>query len=116
MMQAEQKIEESLGFREFAKLYRFAGIGQVLVMLDLNPDGEPDAEIRLYFDPGVDALGVCSSALGFTDMDEFDAAEKAEEAFKHITPEAAKAIAEKTISSIREMFDNCEREEGSGDE
>ncbi len=43
--------------KQFAKLFEFEGLGQVLVMLDRGDDGP---EVRLYFKP--DGLGVCSVA------------------------------------------------------
>lgn len=43
--------------KQFAKLFEFEDLGQVLVMLDRGDDGP---EVRLYFKP--DGLGVCSVA------------------------------------------------------
>ncbi|EKF8202512.1 hypothetical protein PBR95_000485 [Pseudomonas aeruginosa] len=43
--------------KQFAKLFEFEDLGQVLVMLDRGDDGP---EVRLYFKPK--GLGVCSVA------------------------------------------------------
>ncbi|WP_426427357.1 hypothetical protein [Pseudomonas palmensis] len=45
---------------QFAKLFEFTDIGQVLVKLD---DGDDGPEVRTYFVP--DGLGVCSIAMTF---------------------------------------------------
>ncbi len=70
----------------FAKLY-WDGDKQILVMLD---EGDEGPEVRFFFKPP--GLGVCSSALIFTDDDAGNAWEKAEAAFANVDEQQATAL------------------------
>lgn len=57
----------------FCKLFETKEYGQILVMLE---DGDDGASVRFFFDPGVEVLGVCNIAIGFSASEEgWDAAE-----------------------------------------
>lgn len=87
---------------DFARLYRFNDLGQVLVMLDLNPDDEErEAEIRFHFDPKVEALGICSAAMCFEGT---DADEKAKRSFSRLTEADIQLFASETVRKTREIF------------
>lgn len=78
--------------KQFCKLYEHPEIGQILVKMDSDDDGDP--EIRFYFTP--DGLGVCSCALGFPDTDL--GYELQERAFEKIDEESA-------VSAVRSVLD-----------
>ena len=60
---------------QFAKLFEFEDLGQVLVKLD---DGDDGPEVRTYFVP--DGFGVCSIAMTFKPDYQDDKWAKAEKA------------------------------------
>lgn len=97
-------MDEVIKCREFAKLYRIAGLGQVLVVLDTSGDEKADALITFQFWPGVEGLGVCSTYLGFFDGENGDAVDKAEQAFSEVTAEKAGRIAGEATQKIREIW------------
>ncbi|MGK8912292.1 hypothetical protein ACRS9D_31270 [Pseudomonas aeruginosa] len=70
--------------KQFAKLFEFEDLGQVLVMLDRGDDGP---EVRLYFKP--DGLGVCSVACSNFPGDEDEQWEYAEKGLATVEPEEA---------------------------
>lgn len=102
-------MDKVIECREFAKLYRIAGLGQVLVVLDTNGDEEVDALITFQFLPGAEGLGICSTRLGFIDDKNEDAADKAEQAFGEVTEEMAGRVVGYTAQKLREVWG----EEGS---
>ncbi|EPZ0818876.1 hypothetical protein ACXJPO_000186 [Pseudomonas aeruginosa] len=67
--------------KQFAKLFEFEDLGQVLVMLDRGDDGP---EVRLYFKP--DGLGVCSVACSNFPGDEDEQWDYAERGSPRWTP------------------------------
>lgn len=77
---------------DFAKLFRFEGIGQVLVNLDEGDDGP---EVRIYFRP--EGLGICSTAFRFKEDENESEWDKAEKAFTLVDEEIAEGI-------VREML------------
>jgi hypothetical protein len=79
----------------FAKLFQFEDLGQVLVKLDEEESGP---EIRLYFQPP--GLGVCSSAFSYSDDQHGDAWDKAELAFETMCETRAHSI----VSELIEQF------------
>lgn len=87
---------------DFARLCRFDDIGQVLVMLDLNPDDEDrEAEIRFHFDPRVEALGICSASMCFEGA---DADKKATRSFSLLSDADIKLFASETVKKTRAIF------------
>ncbi|EOH9027157.1 hypothetical protein [Pseudomonas aeruginosa] len=76
--------------KQFAKLFEFEDLGQVLVMLDRGDDGP---EVRLYFKP--DGLGVCSVACSSFPGGEDEQWDHAEKGFATVDSEGAhKLVAE----------------------
>ncbi|MCK1825986.1 hypothetical protein MX655_10575 [Pseudomonas aeruginosa] len=73
--------------KQFAKLFEFEDLGQVLVMLDRGDDGP---EVRLYFKP--DGLGVCSVACSNFPGDEDEQWDYAEKGFATVDSEGAHKI------------------------
>ncbi|NWO05804.1 MAG: hypothetical protein HLX50_08955 [Alteromonadaceae bacterium] len=100
--------EQDIECREFAKLYRFVDLGQVLATLDTSGDEKADALITFQFWPGVEGLGVCSTYLGFIDDESEGAADKAEKVFSDLTPEMAERIVGETARKIRESWGGAE--------
>ncbi|MFJ2548567.1 hypothetical protein ACIOVF_19135 [Pseudomonas sp. NPDC087612] len=80
---------------EFAKLFEFEDLGQVLVKLD---DGDDGAEVRIYFVPK--GLGVCSVAMTFKADGQADQLGKAEKAFTLVDREKAHALVTDTLRTI----------------
>lgn len=80
---------------EFAKLFKFEDIGQVLVKLD---DGDDCPEVRFYFMPK--GLGVCSVAVSFKADNEDGEWEKAEKAFAMVDEAKARDLVENALKSI----------------
>ncbi|RQC61849.1 hypothetical protein [Pseudomonas aeruginosa] len=70
--------------KQFAKLFEFEDLGQVLVMLDRGDDGP---EVRLYFKS--DGLGVCSVACSNFPGDEDEQWDYAEKGLATLEPEEA---------------------------
>ena len=101
-------MDEAFECREFAKLYRFAGLGQVLVVLDTSGGEKADALVTFQFWPGVEGLGLCSTYLGFMDGESGAAADKAEKFFADLTAEAAERIAGETAQKIRDDWSLAE--------
>lgn len=82
----------------FAKLYE-TEIGQILVKMDSNPEGEP--EVRIYFEPR--ALGVCSLAVSFEESN--DGYDKQEAYFNAMTQEISlKHVKDIIKTTIGEAF------------
>lgn len=82
---------------QFAKLFEFADIGQVLVKKDT---GETQPEIRFYFQP--QNLGICSIAINFhgdTDEAQWEATDSA---FDILTETQAYEIVCDALQSIPE--------------
>lgn len=91
---------------DFAKLFRFDDVGQVLVKLDDSEDGP---EVRVYFQPK--GLGVCSTAFTFKPDDLEDENDKAEKAFDLIDEEKAHAIVTEVLKTIpSSLADLCEED------
>lgn len=88
--------------KKFAKLFETSQ-GQILVKLDSHDDtGEP--EVRFYFDPMHESLGVCSFSLGFP------ATDKGEEAAEAVFQDIQQSGAEKAVSEKRaEIHDMMNR-------
>ena len=85
--------------KQFAKVYETER-GQIVALRYVNSDDEP--AIVFMFDPGVDGLGVCQIALGFSDDDEgIDLRDKA---FDVIDQDGVEAAVFEQIDKIREMF------------
>lgn len=80
---------------EFARLFEFEDLGQVLVKLD---DGDDGAEVRIYFVP--EGLGVCSVAMTFKAGSQEDQWSKAERAFDMVDREKAHALVTDTLRTI----------------
>lgn len=114
-MQPEQKteLEESFECQEFAKLYRFAGIGQVVVMLQLDDDQNP--EVRFYFDPKVEGLALSSGSISWDN--EAHPWEKRKEVarsfFEKVGPEMAEGFVAKLVEEIGNVFSD---QEGAGND
>lgn len=84
--------------RKFAKLFDTA-IGQIVVM---RQSGDEGPELAFFFDPNIDALGVCQIKLGFSDDDE--GIDKANKAFDAVTEEGAIKVVSRQIEGIKSMF------------
>lgn len=93
--------------KDFAKLFTFPDIGQVLVTLDETDDHESNGpEVKFQFVP--EGLGVCAVRLSKFGSDEESAWKKAEDAFaavdeafayktaKHVCDGYVSALAEKS--------------------
>jgi len=78
----------------FAKLYG-EDKDQILVKMDSSENNK--AEVRFYFEP--DGLGVCSSALQYK-SDDPESWDKAENFFKEVTEEKARAFVNNIISKL----------------
>lgn len=76
---------------DFAKLYRFDDIGQVLVFLETNDEGAPS----LFFKVQPEGLGICSCSLNFKDSG--DGWDKAERAFADTDKARAEKVVRKSI-------------------
>ncbi|WP_395504679.1 hypothetical protein [Ectopseudomonas hydrolytica] len=82
--------------KQFAKLFDYSDIGQVLVKLDTNDQAE--AEVRFYFKP--ENLGICSVALsGFPGTDD-DQWQQAETGFNNIDAAAAHELVTATLKTL----------------
>lgn len=80
--------------REFAKIYEFEDIGQVLVKIDTNEYDAP--EVRIFCCPP--ELGVCNFAFSFEDSD--DGWVRAENLFGKMTEHDAYGLAEDTMELL----------------
>lgn len=78
--------------KQFAKLFQFESVGQVLVMLDSGDEGP---EIRFHFYPK--NLGVCAVTLGFNGEAAWDNAEKA---FTNVDAAHAEKIVSKALETM----------------
>ena len=90
----------------FAKLIN-TKFGQVLAKLDSGDDGP---EVRVFFNPGIEELGVCSVAFRFKDEDD----EKAKKLFDELTDEKLEAIAFKSIEQMQQSWMPEKTEDASG--
>jgi len=81
---------------DFAKLFHFDDIGQVLVKRDTDENGDP--EVRLYFEP--EGFGVCSTAFGFETDETEDESAKAERAFNMVDQERAEKIIRGVLKTL----------------
>lgn len=107
------ELEEPFECQEFAKLYRLAGIGQVVVMLQQDDDLNP--EVRFYFDPKVDGLGISTGSVAW-DNEAYPIEKRKEKArafFEKVGPETAEGFIGKLLEEIRAVFND---EEGSGND
>ncbi len=80
---------------QFAKLFEFEDLGQVLIKLD---DGDDGPEVRTYFVP--DGFGVCSIAMTFKPDEQDDKWAKAEKAFAMVDREKARILVDEALSKI----------------
>lgn len=80
---------------DFAKLFSFDDLGQVLVMLDSGDNG---AEVRIYFMPP--GLGVCAVNYSFHEGVDGSEWDKADRAFAMVDRERAEAIVRETLKTI----------------
>lgn len=91
---------------DFAKLFRFDDVGQVLIKLD---DGEDGPEVRVYFRPK--GLGVCSTAFTFKPDEHEDENDKADKAFEMIDENKARTIVTEVLKTIpSSLADLCEED------
>jgi hypothetical protein len=90
----------------FAKLIETER-GQVLAKLDSGDDGP---EVRVFFNPEVEGIGVCSMAFNFKDEDH----KKAKKLFDELTDKKLEAIAFKAMEQIRQSWMPEETEDISG--
>ncbi|HCF4284895.1 TPA: hypothetical protein NIE37_004643 [Pseudomonas aeruginosa] len=81
--------------KQFAKLFEFEDLGQVLVMLDRGDDGP---EVRLYFKP--DGLGVCSVACSNFPGDEDEQWDYAEKGLATVEPEEARDLVAEAMKVV----------------
>ncbi|HBO5663998.1 TPA: hypothetical protein L4592_005984 [Pseudomonas aeruginosa] len=81
--------------KQFAKLFEFEDLGQVLVMLDRGDDGP---EVRLYFKP--DGFGVCSVACSNFPGDEDEQWDYAEKGFATVDSEGAHKIVAEAMEVV----------------
>jgi hypothetical protein len=89
--------------KDFAKLFRFDDIGQVLVVLD-ESDAETRSgpELRFSFMTGNQMFGITQLITSFKDSDQgWDDAEKA---FDGLTEETVRKLIDPTISQVNSMF------------
>ena len=91
---------------DFAKLFKFDDIGQVLVKIDEEENG---VEVRVYFQPK--GLGVCSTAFNFKPTADKDENDVAEEVFESIDEEKAYKIVKGVLKTIpSSLADLCEED------
>ena len=83
---------------DFAKLFHFDEIGQVLLKLD---DGDEGPEVRIYFQP--ENLGVCSTAFNFAEDEKGTEWDKAEKAFALLDSEKVKSIVSNVLKDISKL-------------
>lgn len=81
--------------KQFAKLFEFEDLGQVLVMLDCGDDGP---EVRLYFKP--DGLGVCSVACSNFPGDEDEQWDHAEKGFTTVNSQGVHEIVAEAMKVV----------------
>lgn len=87
---------------DFAKLFQFEDMGQVLVKRDTDENGDP--EVRLYFEP--EGFGVCSTAFRFEADETEDESAKAEKAFDMIDQERAEKIIRGVMETLPKFGEN----------
>lgn len=97
------------GIKDFAKLFRFNDIGQVLVVLDSSDDETRSGpELRFSFMTGNEMLGITKLITSFTDDDKgWDDAEKA---FAKIDVDAIRKMIDPVIAQVAGMFKEEEAE------
>lgn len=84
---------------QFAKLFQYDDIGQVLVIIDQSVDNV-SPEVRFMFTaPG---LGVCAIKFNFPDTEE--GWDKAEECFSTASEQTAYEVVRPTIDKFAEAF------------
>lgn len=89
--------------KQFAKLFTFEDIGQVLVTIDETEEADQHGpEIKIAFKP--ENLGVCCVKLGKFGKDEDEAWDKGELAFETIDEAFAYKSAKKVIDQMSDMF------------
>ncbi|WP_426747237.1 hypothetical protein [Pseudomonas aeruginosa] len=81
--------------KQFAKLFEFEDLGQVLVMLDRGDDGP---EVRLYFKP--DGLGVCSVACSNFPGGEDEQWDHAEKGFTTVNSQGVHEIVDEAMKVV----------------
>ncbi|MES4685393.1 hypothetical protein ACSLV1_31870 [Pseudomonas aeruginosa] len=81
--------------KQFAKLFEFEDLGQVLVMLDR---GDRGPEVRLYFKP--DGLGVCSVACSNFPGDEDEQWDHAEKGFTTVNSQGVHEIVAEAMKVV----------------
>ena len=84
---------------DFAKLFHFDEIGQVLVKRDTDENGDP--EVRLYFEP--EGFGICSTAFGFEADETEDESAKAKRAFDMVDQERAEKIIRGAMETLPKL-------------
>lgn len=84
---------------DFAKLYRFEDIGQVLVVLDQNDECDPC--VRFSVMP--DDLGICSLAPSWPE--EEGGWDKAQKCFNDVTEESAYKMGKRILSSVTQFLE-----------
>ncbi|MGC3519569.1 hypothetical protein ACPTJI_32895, partial [Pseudomonas aeruginosa] len=92
---AANREKRGIPMKQFAKLFEFEDLGQVLVMLDRGDDGP---EVRLYFKPN--RLGVCSVACSNFPGDEDEQWDHAEKAFATVDSEGAHKLVAETMKVV----------------
>lgn len=85
--------------KQFAKLFETER-GQILVLRQDDDCGQP--EVRFFFDPNTEPLGVCSVALKFPDSDAGDAA--ANKTFAAAGIEGVKSVVFEQMDKMSAMF------------
>lgn len=85
---------------QFAKLFQYDDIGQVLVVIDQSEGEKSGPEVRFSFTaPG---LGVCSIKFNFPDTEE--GWDKAEECFNTASEITSYEVVRPTIDKFAEAF------------
>lgn len=82
----------------FAKMFESVKYGQLVVMKDLNNEGDPC--VKFYFDPQIDGLSVCSSVLSA----------KTEEVRDRLFAKVELEEAESAVGEVIEFLKNAENE------
>ena len=85
--------------RQFAKLFETPELGQILVKCDTGDDGY---EVKFYFDPNVDGLGICSTSLYF--RDDVENTDILDAFFESIDEEKAISIVAEAVSCSQSAF------------
>ena len=102
--------------KEFCKLFHAADVGQVLVILESDENGDPAVNVKFRIVCMTDMMDMTAMAwiitsfsgenMGFDKEEDAEtwAWEQAEKAFDAVTEESALVMARKTISDFGAMF------------